>query len=59
MLHLQQESFIPSLLMQPPITVVVQSSRSTKVFEQLSTKYELIQKEISATKTQVEKKTVN
>lgn len=58
MLHVQ-ESFINSnLLMTPPMTVIVQpqpssSSRSNKVIEQLSNKYELIQKDLAATRAQV------
>lgn len=55
MLHVQESV---NLLMQPTITVVVQpqpssSSRSIKVIEQLSEKYELIQRDIAATKAQV------
>lgn len=46
--------------MSPPIAVVVQpqpstSSRTNKVLEQLSSKYEAIQNEISTTKAQVKK----
>lgn len=58
MLHVQ-ESFINSnLLMTSPMTVIVQpqpssSSRSNKVIEQLSNKYELIQKDLAATRAQV------
>lgn len=58
MLHVQ-ESFINSnLLMTPPMTVIVQpqpssSSRSSKVIEQLGNKYELIQKDLAATRSQV------
>ncbi|KAG1177704.1 hypothetical protein G6F70_001760 [Rhizopus microsporus] len=60
MLHIQDSfSHTSSLLMSPPIAVVVQpqpstSSRTNKVLEQLSSKYEAIQNEISTTKAQLE-----
>lgn len=62
MLHIQDSfSHTSSLLMSPPIAVVVQpqpstSSRTNKVLEQLSSKYEAIQNEISTTKAQVKKR---
>jgi hypothetical protein len=56
MLHVQETV---NLLMTSPMNVMVQpqpssSSRSIKVIEQLSDKYESIQKDIAATKAQVE-----
>lgn len=59
MLHIQ-ESFAhnSSLLMSPPITVVVQpqpstSSRTNKVAEQLNYKLDVTQKEIASIRNQV------
>ncbi|EPB89255.1 hypothetical protein HMPREF1544_03879 [Mucor circinelloides 1006PhL] len=59
MLHVQESFINSSLLMTPPMTVIVQpqpssSSRSNKVIEQLSNKYELIQKDLAATRAQLE-----
>ncbi|CEP17972.1 hypothetical protein [Parasitella parasitica] len=59
MLHVQEPFISSNLLMTPPMTVIVQpqpsnSSRSNKVIEQLSNNYELLQKELVATRTQLE-----
>lgn len=59
MLHIQEPfAHNSSLLMSPPIAVVVQpqpstSTRTLKVIEQLSQNFDSIQKEIASTRLQV------
>jgi len=58
MLHVQDNFHNSNLLMPPPMTVIVQpqpsnSSRSNKVIEQLNGKLDLVQREISSTRLQV------